>query len=70
MMKHGDLQNGYKPTKQRLHSKNMAGPGKEADIFQDVEPFFWMPRQRHGRRHSAVSYDTGVKPPKPGVSRY
>ena len=39
MMKHVDLQNGYKPTKQRLHSKkNMAGPGKEADIFQDVEP--------------------------------
>ena len=29
-----------------------------------------MPRQRHGRRHSVVSYDTGVKPPKPGVSRY
>ncbi|ECK5948168.1 hypothetical protein FR192_21820 [Salmonella enterica subsp. enterica] len=29
-----------------------------------------MPRQRHGRRHSIVSYDTGVKPPKPGVSRY
>ncbi len=30
MMKHVDLQNGYKPTKQRLHSKNMAGPGKES----------------------------------------
>ncbi|TJE64448.1 hypothetical protein C9021_27075 (plasmid) [Escherichia coli] len=29
-----------------------------------------MPRQRHGRRHSVVSYDTGVKPPEPGVSRY
>ncbi|KXA27428.1 hypothetical protein HMPREF3197_01797 [Klebsiella pneumoniae] len=29
-----------------------------------------MPRQRHGRRRSVVSYDTGVKPPKPGVSRY
>lgn len=29
-----------------------------------------MPRQRHGRRHSVVSYNTGVKPPKPGVSRY
>jgi hypothetical protein len=29
-----------------------------------------MPRQRHGWRHSVVSYDTGVKPPKPGVSRY
>ncbi|WP_225104491.1 type IV conjugative transfer system protein TraL [Escherichia coli] len=29
-----------------------------------------MPHQRHGRRHSVVSYDTGVKPPKPGVSRY
>ncbi len=29
-----------------------------------------MPRQRHGRRHSVVAYDTGVKPPKPGVSRY
>ncbi len=29
-----------------------------------------MPRQLHGRRHSIVAYDTGVKPPKPGVSRY
>ena len=29
-----------------------------------------MPRQRHGRRHSVVAYGTGVKPPKPGVSRY
>ncbi len=29
-----------------------------------------MPHQRHGRRHTVVSYDTGVKPPKPGVSRY
>lgn len=29
-----------------------------------------MPRQRHGRRHSVVVYGTGVKPPKPGVSRY
>ncbi|EGB88782.1 hypothetical protein HMPREF9542_01742 [Escherichia coli MS 117-3] len=29
-----------------------------------------MPRQRHGRRYSVVAYDTGVKPPKPGVSRY
>ncbi|HGC1550695.1 TPA: hypothetical protein ACIX3M_005035, partial [Escherichia coli] len=29
-----------------------------------------MPRQRHGRRHAVVTYDTGVKPPKPGVSRY
>ncbi len=29
-----------------------------------------MPRQRHGRRHSVVTCGTGVKPPKPGVSRY
>ncbi|MDC9934149.1 hypothetical protein PSY83_23510, partial [Shigella flexneri] len=29
-----------------------------------------MPRQRHGRRHAVVTCDTGVKPPKPGVSRY
>lgn len=58
MMKSVDLQNGYKLTKQRLHSKNMAGPGKEADIFQDVEPFFWMPHQRHVRRQSVVSYGT------------
>ncbi len=29
-----------------------------------------MPRQRHGRRHAVVTYDTGVKPPEPGVSRY
>ncbi len=29
-----------------------------------------MPRQRHERRHSVVAYGTGVKPPKPGASRY
>lgn len=29
-----------------------------------------MPRQRHVSRDSVVSYGTGVKPPKPGVSRY
>ena len=29
-----------------------------------------MPRQRHGRRHTVVTCGTGVRPPKPGVSRY
>ncbi len=58
--------------KQRLHSKNMAGPGKEFDILhvlQDEEDVFRMPRQRHIRRHSVVAYGTGEKPPKPGVGR-
>ncbi|STI73948.1 Uncharacterised protein [Escherichia coli] len=41
MMKPVDLQNGYKPMKRRLHSKNMAGPGKALDILvlQDVDSF-------------------------------
>lgn len=58
--------------KQRLHSKNMAGPGKEFDILhvlQDEDDVFRMPRQRHIRRHSVVAYGTGEKPPKPGVGR-
>ncbi len=29
-----------------------------------------MPRQRHERRYAVVTCGTGVKPPKPGVSRY
>ncbi|HBE2386405.1 hypothetical protein [Escherichia coli] len=67
MMKPVDLQHGYKLMKQRLHSKNMAGLGKEFDILhvlQDEEDVFRMPRQRHIRRHSVVVYGTGVKPPK------
>ncbi len=42
MMKPVDLQNGYKPMKRRLHSKNMVGPGKALDILhvlQDVDSF-------------------------------
>lgn len=53
-MKPVNLQHGYKPTKQRLRSKNMAGPGKEFDILQDVGNVFLMPHQRHVRRHSVV----------------
>ncbi len=50
MMKPVDLQNGYKPMKRRLHSKNMAGPGKALDIHPRPSGrgfFFRMPRQRH-----------------------
>ncbi|EPB8892622.1 hypothetical protein ACRTTH_004364, partial [Escherichia coli] len=48
-----------KPTGQ-----DKAGRWYQQKCYQD------MPRQRHVRRHSVVAHGRGVKPPKPGVSRY